>query len=450
MAHIKLKKRGLLNKPRKPRGSSGGCSRNCLWLGFFCGLIVIWTAIVVWAVKWTEDEYENNPSQQKSSSLRANQDPQRALQPPQGINYNNNQDAAMAPLKPPPPLNNFNNGPPPQIYNFDNGAPPVIGKRTVINVDDRATEVVYALPPGVNANNADENIRGMALLLHGCSHSALKFFSPSPDCENCIGLSEELRIARILLAQGTMGVVAVTSQDRSSGCWNANADLPHIQDVLNQYQNLIPTTTVGKVLAFGASSGGRFAAQLAARQMVDAAFVGVMSVGGEDNVIPKWEALPQKPPIYLAPMPKDPGTLKACQNDFNAMNFNGPVVLDDKTCAAFPVDATYLNHRVPHMKLDKATMIITALQASGHMDDFGMLIKDPTQSDWRKVLQNQCGASGCLQDQPLGPGVSPLAKALHRAWAFHEYCSEATVKALQFFQQELGGKPFVTFTSTAI
>ena len=44
----------------------------------------------------------------------------------------------------------------------------------------------------------------------------------------------------------------------------------------------------------------------------------------------------------------------------------------------------------------------------------------------------------CLHNQPLGPGVSPLAKALHRAWAFHEYCSGVIDPALDFFEAALG------------
>ena len=34
----------------------------------------------------------------------------------------------------------------------------------------------------------------------------------------------------------------------------------------------------------------------------------------------------------------------------------------------------------------------------------------------------------------LTPTISPLAKALHRAWAMHEYCSESVEHALDFFE----------------
>ena len=364
---------------------------------------------------------------------------------------------------------------------YKHGAPPVIGTRVTLTPpgSDRTTELVYALPAmtttTTTTNNNNNDIQGIALLLHGCSHSALKFFSPSsPACPSCIGLSEELQISRLLLQQQTLAVVAVTSQDRSRGCWSLR-DIPHIQDALQyvlqqvlqgQGQGHIPPSYL-PVLAFGASSGGRFAAQLAVRQLVDAAMVGVMSLG--HDLAQKWRGLEdnnnnnnsQRPPIYLAPMPRDKRTTAGANQDFEMMVMttmkdatshplpNGnplpknPVRLDVTTCVPLPVTASYLNQRVPQMTHTMAEMIVTALVTSSHMDAAsGLLLQDPTQSNWRDILREQCADQGCLENQPLGPGVSPLAKALHRCWAFHEYCSEATLKALEFFQQELGGTAF--------
>lgn len=364
---------------------------------------------------------------------------------------------------------------------YHDGAPPVKGTRVVLATpgSDRTTELVYALPNATTDERMDNTIQGVALLLHGCSHSALKFFSPTKDdsCPTCIGLAEELHIARILLQQQSLAVVAVTSQDRKRGCWSMS-DMPHIQNALQYIIRRIQEQQPPKggsrgfpILAFGASSGGRFAAQLAVRQIVDAAMVGVMSLGQE--LVQKWidmglddehQNKKKRPPIYLAPMPRDKRTTTGAKQDYETMmkarttsvftseTHESPVRLDTTTCVSMPVTATYLNQRVPHMSFGMAEMVVAALTTSSHIDPTsGMLTKDPTQSNWRDILQEQCGGSrkntnniedhGCLEQQPLGPGVSPLAKALHRCWAFHEYCSEATLKALSFFQQELGG-PF--------
>ena len=67
--------------------------------------------------------------------------------------------------------------------------------------------------------------KGIVLLLHACTHSALKFFSSSPStCPNCVGLSEELRIVRLVIASGYIPV-AISSIDRKSGCWSAARDV---------------------------------------------------------------------------------------------------------------------------------------------------------------------------------------------------------------------------------
>ncbi|CAB9500781.1 expressed unknown protein [Seminavis robusta] len=319
---------------------------------------------------------------------------------------------------------------------YPEGAPPVIGIREDVVTAGRTTEIVYAT---TSASTGQD----IALLLHGCSHSALKFFSPSPSCSTCIGLSEEMQIARILVEQPSIAVVlAVTSQDRKSGCWGQQ-DTAHVQDAVEYiWKQVLELQTPqqpqhGRLWAFGASSGGRFAAQLAVEGIVQGAMVGVMSLGSA--LIKKWMQQSQ-PPIYLAPMPRDKRTLQGTLQDYSDMtrinnqnNLHKHAILDTDTCTPFPVTAVYLHQRVPHMTLIMAQQIVTELQTSGHMDaTTGMLLKDPTKSDWRDILKATCGGE-CLHNQPLGPGVSPLAKALHRAWAFHEYCSEATLKALDFF-----------------
>ena len=103
------------------------------------------------------------------------------------------------------------------------------------------------------------------------------------------------------------------------------------------------------------------------------------------------------------------------------------------------------------------------------------MIVDPTKSNWRDLLLQQQQQDATTKDgmvtipqslqqqqqQPLvfakklsttttttksnnvllwgtfdlTPGMSPLAKALHRAWAMHEYCSESISPALDFFEQ---------------
>eukprot|EP00592_Proboscia_alata_P006576 CAMPEP_0194359574 /NCGR_PEP_ID=MMETSP0174-20130528/6829_1 /TAXON_ID=216777 /ORGANISM="Proboscia alata, Strain PI-D3" /LENGTH=387 /DNA_ID=CAMNT_0039130535 /DNA_START=44 /DNA_END=1207 /DNA_ORIENTATION=- len=323
------------------------------------------------------------------------------------------------------------------------GAPPVIGNYALFS----SVEVVYAL------TTEAAKLSGIALLFHGCSHNALKFFSPSPtNCRQCVGLSEELRISRILLEQG-YAVLAITSQDRKSGCWSAKQDMPNVRTALVDFRKLIALqqlkSSVDVVLAFGASSGGRFAAEVAAVGLADAALVMVMSLGpsltnrfiemgkGKDK-----NKTARMPPIYLAPMPRDVRTTAAAKNEYAtimaaSIQGDAPLVLDTTTCVPFAVTAEFLNERVPLMKKDAAELIVKSLINAGHLDTASRnLLEDPTKSNWRDVLKEECG-DACLQNQVLKQGHSPLAKALHRAWAFHEYCSEVIIIAVGFFEREL-------------
>lgn len=330
-----------------------------------------------------------------------------------------------------------------KVMDTDNdGASPVWG--TAVRLVSNSTETVFAIPD-------IKPIRGVIVLLHACTHNALKFFSKSPKCALCVGLSEELRIARILLARG-YAILAITSQDRISGCWsnrdkaNVQAALIEFHSILNpslKNSDLIPSNSI----AIGASSGGRFAAELAVDGVVKAALVMVMSLGPvlRERLATMGNTMPY---IYLAPMPRDALTTQATISDGDrichvvGVSSGSRIILDTTTCVSLPVTTEYLYKRVPHMRRDMADKIVQALLKEQHLDSNWFLIKDPTVSNWRNVLQQSCGES-CLEHQSLAPGLSPLAKALHRAWAFHEYCSDVVEKALDYFENasvnQIGG-----------
>lgn len=328
--------------------------------------------------------------------------------------------------------------------------------------------------------------KGIALLLHACTHDALKFFSSSPSqCSECVGLAEELRIVRLVQERGYVPV-AVTCMNSKSGCWS-ESDLPRLQQVIRIFQedlvhpsssNKAPTnttiTTDLPVIAIGASSGGHMAAQAAAEGLVDAALVMVMGLQ------PKLQEklLERKPPLYLAPMPRDQRTLKRNRENYEALvasNYNGNatiksvastvittssrrlrVILDETSCVPLPVTVDYLTERVPGLTHEPAALIILALQTGGHLDRKDSFFqKDPTVSGWREVLlalddpsptaQEVESDSAGAEKPPteflwgrfrLTRGQSPLAKAFHRSWAFHEYCSESVPLALDFFEEK--------------
>jgi len=166
------------------------------------------------------------------------------------------------------------------------------------NDDDVPIQVVYT---NYTTTPYNKPSKGIVLLLHACSHSALKFFTSSPNCKSCIGLSEELCIVRLVIQYGYMPI-AVSSINRVNGCWS-NKDIPRIQYVLNYWsEHMHRDEHHGQVIyAIGASSGGSFASQLLVSNMVDGALVMVMSL--TNNVVKRLKEEPPKT-LYLAPMPE--------------------------------------------------------------------------------------------------------------------------------------------------
>lgn len=295
---------------------------------------------------------------------------------------------------------------------------------TIPNED--SIQVVYA--PTVSSASA----KGIVLLLHACTHTALKFFSPSHTCPDCVGLSEELRIARLVLKKNYIPV-AISCNNRKSGCWS-NPDHQRIQTVL-QHELF---AGYDAIYAIGASSGGSFAAQLLVRDVADGALVMVMSLNKETTS--KLKNNPK--PLFLAPMPRDKGTTSGTIQNYeylkevNTNNDKRMVVLDVESCGPLPVTRTYLLERVPEMTATIADRLVSSLLQERHLDPSQMLIVDPTKSNWREIV-SPGNSTHWLGKFALLPGYSPLAKALHRAWAFHEYCSKVIVPALELFERNL-------------
>ena len=244
-----------------------------------------------------------------------------------------------------------------------------------------------------------------------------------------------MRIARIVIDQGYMPV-AVTSSDTKSGCWSSDTDLIRLQKVL-EYQ-LLKNYQV--IYAIGASSGGRFAAQLLAYDLVQGALVMVSSL--DDELLTKLEDNPR--PIFLAPMPRDNRTTAAAVENYLVLKEfsknKEAVMLDVKSCDALPVTTSYLIERVPKMTEDIANDLIQHLTNAKHLDRKQMLAVDPTKSNWRGIISPN-NSTYFADHFVLKPGFSPLAKALHRAWAFHEYCSEVVETALKMFDRTSNSIP---------
>ncbi|CUG81764.1 GPI-anchored surface protein, putative [Bodo saltans] len=83
--------------------------------------------------------------------------------------------------------------------------------------------IEYIRIPSITSNRS-----GVVLFFHGCGHSARDFCAPSAQCENCLGLAEEMHYVHQALANG-FEVVAVSSPNRGSHCWAEKKNLPYVK-----------------------------------------------------------------------------------------------------------------------------------------------------------------------------------------------------------------------------
>ena len=247
-----------------------------------------------------------------------------------------------------------------------------------INENNKLIEVVYAEPASYS--------KGLVILLHACTHNALKLFSPSPACDDCVGLSEEIRMVRLILERGYTAVAI--SSNNEGGCWSSKADLPRIETLLQNNRFNI----YRRIIAVGASSGGYMAAELLAAKKVQASLVMVMGLSSQ--LISKLSFLLKNdyhnnlPILYLAPMPNDKGTTKrVIQNHKNLSNGSSSflIALDTTTCVFLPLTPKYLLQRVPCMIINDAENTCEELKENKYLHSItNIFLKKTTNSQWRK------------------------------------------------------------------
>lgn len=352
----------------------------------------------------------------------------------------------------------------------------------------------------------------------------------------CVGLAEELEIVRRVLERNYAVLAVTCLDVQKTGCWSdadvrrLRFAIGHFIETTmsipldsNNTGGGGVVARIPTVFAIGASSGGYMAARLLlpeekqeghyADVPIDAALIIVMGLSQslqdklKQVIGPSIQKTTSRSPptlerpnrinqmtnvsprsrgkkVYFAPMIKDRGTANRVRENVKALLHSDTdsgailtasenVFLDETSCQPLPVTVDYLWHRVTGMTKQAAHVIVTNLVQDGHINSTsGLLVVDPTTSNWRDILlandqptpeslkQTSSSSSSTLwlsspntnyqvrndpnqQQQSclwgvfdLTPGRSPLAKALHRAWAVHEYCSEAVDRALDFFERE--------------
>lgn len=308
------------------------------------------------------------------------------------------------------------------ISNYDKTISPIVPKSNIFFFNER---VMYATP--------DVSIVGTLFVAHACTHSAIDFWTTSSNCPYCIGLSEEVLIVDIALRMGYI-VVAINSTNRKERCWGQSSlDTTYVAKMIEYIQ--IKNDVKNKpTFAIGTSSGGSFVFSMICRGEIDGAIIQVMGVNPECYFRQNVKSVP----IVLNPMPRDVGTNRHMLTNYNQLiNYNNQLV-QLIPCDPVPVTAEYLAGRLPLLSIELIHLIIKSLILSGNInrtedENKQFLIKDPTDpsNDWRNELLHSIPPL-LMQQVNLERGRSPLAKSLHRAWAFHEYCADYIQSSLEW------------------
>lgn len=277
---------------------------------------------------------------------------------------------------------------------------------------------------------------GVLLVLHGCSHGAYDWASPS-ECDGCVGLPEEMTIARHAAEAGLV-LAAPSSSNRERKCWRPGDDGPrlvHVVESLTQQHPGVP------LFVFGASSGGAMALVLP-RYVPDInAIVAQIMALPSSALSTVIESLSGKkyPPTLFLHMARDEHTSARVDENKKVLSENG-VPVHSLTLSPAKVTAKYIGAKLG-IPSTAAQIIVARLTSAGVLTDEGELVEDPRMSDWRDAVHGLTELGG----DTLVPDSSPLSEVLNVAWAMHEIFSDADDAMFKWFnrihQGSVGGPP---------
>lgn len=292
--------------------------------------------------------------------------------------------------------------------------------------------VIYELP------DASIKVRGTLFIAHACSHGAYDFWERSNECEHCVGLAEEVKIVRTAVEAGFI-VIAANSTDRASRCWSSSAEeIRRISSTILKVRQRHSTLNL-PLFGLGTSSGAAFVWEMARRGEIDGAILQVLAVNVDRYI--ESTAEHRHMPVVFNPMKRDTRTFLGMKKNYDKLSkIWPPQLLKFQECQPIPVTEDYFLDRLPYLDYNVAHRMVLALIEGGHIDHLsGQLMIDPTSpsSNWREIVKQALSNITTTIPIVLDLGKSPIAKALNRAWAFHEYCATYIQEDLEWMLMRL-------------
>ena len=347
----------------------------------------------------------------------------------------------------------------------------------VLTDDHDQLEYVYQLPP---IPNIDSSI-GVLFLAHGCSHSALDFWPKSNSalfCPTCTGLPVERNIVLRALSEEYV-VVALSSKNRETKCWSP-ADIPRATKTIKRIRDELNLPDIIPNFMIGASSGGSFVGSLAVHlnrkhheeeitnklikneEEKKKYFTGlhVYGISIQVSVLPKqyWGETEDLPPLIYVHMPKDQRTtkliddsIKRIPNDNDQDNNtkennrkNDPTSktslikkIEKRTATPRTVTPDYFSNRENSnyvndpLSSKESKLIVGAFYLKGIVDNKGMLLSDPRESNWRDAVLH--ALPDIREVDSLVENESAISELMNVAWGNHEITDEFLDDVYDFF-----------------
>merc|ERR1711862_973004 len=252
---------------------------------------------------------------------------------------------------------------------------------------------------------------------------------------------------------GNLVVVAVSSNNRISKCWDVKRDVEHVARVLKDFSNRFSPTrssingtnnrtinTAVPIYAFGASSGGSFVSGLAAALLLQSeyqirlnGFISQISASSVfiDDIDANSSSLCE---VYIT-MNRDVHT------DIAAKKIVSNCVTDNSTSQrrhsckhirlpSLPISNSYFSNRIPEISSEESNAMFEALHKKGYIDSVTYeLNKDPRRSNWREVIFSNLPHH---QHDSLRADESPISEVMNVAYGKHEMTKDGVREALEF------------------
>ncbi|KAL3906427.1 MAG: hypothetical protein SGILL_009277 [Bacillariaceae sp.] len=276
-------------------------------------------------------------------------------------------------------------------------------------------DVLYMEPAAEDGadRTTTATVKGILFVAHGCSHSKTDWFL---GCDDCIGLPEERAIVALGLERNLL-VVAISSSNRDSKCWNHAVDGPRIAKVL---EALAARYNNAPVIAFGASSGGAFVSILGKYFRSLYSFISQIAAqhAPTDTSV--------KTAIYIT-MNRDKRTEERAQHYVETHKDPVPRVKHLRL-PPLHIGDTFFSDRIIEVSTDQSKAMVQALREESMLTSEGLLSEDPRRTDWRYVLRPHVDA----EQDSLIADQSPISEVMNVAYGNHELARDSVGEALDF------------------